>query len=193
MTNNSKDTEEQLKECLYETKLVNLKVVKVNSAGIPSVQIVSTVKTMNTCLSSSSSSPTANDYVDIADRMNSSLYIKEKVEESQYNEIKTVRLEELAETNLPAKSKVYVSCIINPVDFVIHLESCRKDYELLKKKMNIFYASQPMKYLCKEPVKDYVYVWFSNETGECARIKFVDYFAGLNVIVSFLLFYSKII
>lgn len=117
---NSKSFDEELKACLYETRLVNLKVVKVNSAGIPSVQIVSTVNTMVS--SGNEGSPVSgesNEYVDIADQMNNSLFIKETVEESQYTDIKTVKLDELAETNLPAKSKVYVSCIINPIDFVV--------------------------------------------------------------------------
>ena len=86
----------------------NCQVVKINSAGIPSVRITSIVE--HEC---------DGPYEEITSQMNSSLFIKEKCDETELHDIQNVMHKDLAETNLPAKSKVYVSCINNPVDFVV--------------------------------------------------------------------------
>lgn len=178
--------ENELKECLYDSKLVNFKVVKINSAGIASVMVISTIdvvekldemkiETNDDEFESIDTSKGANE-----DQMNNSLFNKDICEEDKLNEIVHVMHKDLAETNLPCKSKVYVSYTNNPFDFVINLESSRKAYSFLTDKMNSFYMDKPSKYLCKEPVKDYVYVLRDCEKGRCTRVKFIDYFAGEN-------------
>lgn len=109
--------------------------------------------------------------------LNSSLFIEEKCDDNNLNEIMTVKLEDLAETNLPVKSEVYVSNINNPFDFVINLESSRRVYEQLRKEMNTFYLYSPEKFLTNSPKKEHVYVGRNEATGECTRIKFIDYLA----------------
>ncbi len=119
-----------LKDCLYFSKLVTFKVLKVNAAGICSVSVLKiteqeeeeeTEERDKTRLLADEFKAIELDSAkaDCSGNLNSSLFSKELLEEGSSEDIVSVMLKDLAETNLPAKSKVYVSYINNPTDFVV--------------------------------------------------------------------------
>jgi len=118
--------EAMLKECLYFSRLVTFKVLKVNTAGICSVSVIKiTEQDVEEDddvrrLSEEFKKIDLESNKDNCDgNLNSSLFIKEQLDEDTSIEIVSVMLKDLAETNLTPKSKVYVSYVNNPSDFVV--------------------------------------------------------------------------
>lgn len=180
--NNKQSSSINLKECLYESILINVRVEQVNTLGIPSIEVLSMVAgtgnggsalnqptVSENCIPNQIESPSPSLAATAAAAVAATSSTNQ-----EFAKVENLKASDLKKMDLPVSADVFISYSHTPLDFVLNLDSSKLAYQDLVSQMNSFYRHKPHGFQPIDKLQSGSIYIHQNDNLDCKRIQLIE-------------------